>query len=277
VKAVAAALAAAGAGCGDEDGGAVRAPLLAAAAAVGSLPEEAAAALEEVEGAAAAALGGRTGGDTTTTTPEAAAAAAAEELTALLRLFLDHVATWTALGAAAAQWDVLCALATASSHGRHGDMCRPVLVERKEGAPPLLDAKALWNPCAQPGGGTGTYVKNDVRLGGGDAASEAATTSTTTSGVEQAAAAAAATSMLLTGPNMGGKSTLLRGACVAALLAHVGCYVPATAMTLTPVDTIFTRLGAQDRIMAGESTFYVECAEAAHILSNATADSLVVL
>jgi DNA mismatch repair protein MSH6 len=74
-----------------------------------------------------------------------------------------------------------------------------------------------------------------------------------------------------------GKSTLLRGACVAALLAHVGCYVPATAMTLTPVDTIFTRLGAQDRIMAGESTFYVECAEAAHILSNATADSLVVL
>ena len=124
-------MAAAGAGCGDEDGGAVRAPLLAAAAAVGSLPEEAAAALEEVEGAAAAALGGRTGGDTTTTTPEAAAAAAAEELTALLRLFLDHVATWTALGAAAAQWDVLCALATASSHGRHGDMCRPVLVERK--------------------------------------------------------------------------------------------------------------------------------------------------
>jgi DNA mismatch repair protein MSH6 len=55
------------------------------------------------------------------------------------------------------------------------------------------------------------------------------------------------------------------------------CYVPATALTLTPVDTIFTRLGAQDRIMAGESTFYVECAEAAHILSNATADSLVVL
>ena len=119
----------------------------------------------------------------------------------------------------------------------------------------VVVSQALWNPCAQPGGG-GVYVTNNLRLGG-----------------DELTAAAC----LLTGPNMGGKSTLLRGCCVAALLAHVGCYVPAAALSLSPVDTIFTRLGSYDRIMAGESTFFVECAEAAHILSNATADSLVVL
>eukprot|EP00232_Nephroselmis_pyriformis_P023616 CAMPEP_0182873260 /NCGR_PEP_ID=MMETSP0034_2-20130328/12220_1 /TAXON_ID=156128 /ORGANISM="Nephroselmis pyriformis, Strain CCMP717" /LENGTH=138 /DNA_ID=CAMNT_0025005895 /DNA_START=1 /DNA_END=413 /DNA_ORIENTATION=+ len=76
---------------------------------------------------------------------------------------------------------------------------------------------------------------------------------------------------------MGGKSTILRSTCVAVILAHMGCYVPAEEATLTPVDTVFTRLGASDRIMSGESTFLVECAEAASILRHATADSMVVL
>lgn len=65
---------------------------------------------------------------------------------------------------------------------------------------------------------------------------------------------------------MGGKSTLLRATCLAVVLAQVGCYVPASACQLTLVDRIFTRLGAQDRIMAGESTFMVECSETASIL-----------
>ena len=72
--------------------------------------------------------------------------------------------------------------------------------------------------------------------------------------------------LLLTGPNMGGKSTLLRAACLAAVLAQCGCHVPAEQCTLTPADRIFTRLGAQDRIMSGESTFMVECAETSSIL-----------
>ena len=80
--------------------------------------------------------------------------------------------------------------------------------------------------------------------------------------------------MLLTGPNMGGKSTLLRAACVAVVLAQVGAPVPCASLTLSPADVVFTRLGgASDRLDAGESTFLVECAEAASILRGASRDS----
>lgn len=75
-----------------------------------------------------------------------------------------------------------------------------------------------------------------------------------------------ARALLLTGPNMGGKSTLLRATCLAVVLAQMGCCVPASSCRLSVVDRIFTRLGASDRIMAGESTFMVECSETASIL-----------
>lgn len=65
---------------------------------------------------------------------------------------------------------------------------------------------------------------------------------------------------------MGGKSTTLRLACIAVIMAQLGCYVPAEKCVLTPVDRIFTRLGAQDRILAGQSTFFVELEETASIL-----------
>ena len=83
--------------------------------------------------------------------------------------------------------------------------------------------------------------------------------------------------LLVTGPNMGGKSTLLRQACLTALLAHLGCHVPAEACTLSPVDRIFTRVGANDAIMAGLSTFRVELEETASILEHATRHSIVIL
>ncbi|ACO67849.1 predicted protein, partial [Micromonas commoda] len=84
--------------------------------------------------------------------------------------------------------------------------------------------------------------------------------------------------MLLTGPNMGGKSTLLRATCVAVVLAQMGAPVPARSCVLTPADAVFARLGgAGDRIHAGESTFLVECAEASAILRGATRDSIVAL
>jgi DNA mismatch repair protein MSH6 len=76
---------------------------------------------------------------------------------------------------------------------------------------------------------------------------------------------------------MGGKSTYLRQAAVATLLAQVGCFVPAESCSLTPADRIFTRVGASDRILAGQSTFFVELAETSAIVNNATADSLVIL
>ena len=77
---------------------------------------------------------------------------------------------------------------------------------------------------------------------------------------------------------MGGKSTLLRAACVAVVLAQMGAPVPCVSLTLSAADVVFTRLGgAGDRLDAGESTFLVECAEAASILRGATRDSFVVL
>lgn len=83
--------------------------------------------------------------------------------------------------------------------------------------------------------------------------------------------------LLLTGPNMGGKSTLLRQACLIVIMAQIGCKVPADSCVLTPVDRIFTRVGASDKILAGQSTFFVELAETAVILRHATQDSLCIL
>lgn len=76
---------------------------------------------------------------------------------------------------------------------------------------------------------------------------------------------------------MGGKSTLLRQTCVNVVMAQLGCYVPARSCKLTPVDRIFTRVGAHDRILAGQSTFFVELEETASILKHATNHSLVIL
>lgn len=76
--------------------------------------------------------------------------------------------------------------------------------------------------------------------------------------------------LLLSGPNMGGKSTLLRQTCLIVILAQMGCRVPAEECKLTPIDRIFTRVGASDRILSGMSTFFVELAETATILRAAT-------
>ena len=83
--------------------------------------------------------------------------------------------------------------------------------------------------------------------------------------------------LILTGPNMGGKSTYMRQTAVICLLAYCGSYVPAQAATLGPLDRIFTRIGAADDLAGGRSTFMVEMTETAHILHNATDSSLVLL
>jgi DNA mismatch repair protein MSH6 len=101
--------------------------------------------------------------------------------------------------------------------------------------------------------GDGDCIANDLFLGGA-----------------QGAEAFVPKMLLLSGPNMGGKSTLLRQTCLITVLAQIGCWVPADSCALTPVDRIFTRVGASDRILAGQSTFFVELAETAIILSSAT-------
>ena len=83
--------------------------------------------------------------------------------------------------------------------------------------------------------------------------------------------------LMITGPNMGGKSTYMRQAALIVILAHMGCFVPAQAAEIGYVDRIFTRIGASDDIASGRSTFMVEMTETANILHNATSDSLVLM
>ena len=83
--------------------------------------------------------------------------------------------------------------------------------------------------------------------------------------------------LLITGPNMGGKSTYMRQAALIALMAYAGCYVPAEEVVLGPIDQILTRIGAADDLAQGRSTFMVEMIETAAILNNATEHSLVIM
>ena len=197
---------------------------------------------------------------------------AEKETDALLARFLEHAPRWSALATAAAELDALCALAAFGADAA-GPTCRPRFVKKNSAKDaPVFEARALWNPCAvtsaaaagvrtRAGEGLEKAVPNDVSLGGFDRDGRARETA-----------------VLLTGPNMGGKSTLLRAACVAVVLAQMGAPVPCVSLTLSAADVVFTRLGgASDRLDAGESTFLVECAEAASILRGATRDSFVVL
>jgi DNA mismatch repair protein MutS len=83
--------------------------------------------------------------------------------------------------------------------------------------------------------------------------------------------------LIVTGPNMGGKSTYMRQAALIAVLAHMGSFVPARSAVIGPMDRVFTRIGAADDLASGRSTFMVEMTETANILHNATAQSLVLM
>jgi len=83
--------------------------------------------------------------------------------------------------------------------------------------------------------------------------------------------------LIITGPNMGGKSTYMRQTALIVLLAYAGCFIPASKTTLGPVDRIFSRIGASDDLAGGRSTFMVEMQETATILNNASSQSLVLM
>jgi len=83
--------------------------------------------------------------------------------------------------------------------------------------------------------------------------------------------------LIITGPNMGGKSTYMRQVALITIMAHIGCYVPAQRAIVGPFDRIFTRIGASDDLSAGRSTFMVEMSETANILHNASKHSLILM
>ncbi|KAL3849679.1 hypothetical protein ACJIZ3_011561 [Penstemon smallii] len=173
----------------------------------------------------------------------------------LVGRFCEDHTKWRQMVSTVAELDVLISLSISSEY-YEGKTCRPTLSASCANEVPCLSAKSLGHPVLRSDTlGEGTFVTNDVTLGGSGRASF----------------------VLLTGPNMGGKSTLLRQVCLAVILAQIGADVPAESFTLSPVDQIFVRMGAKDQIMAGHSTFLTELLETASMLSSATGNSLVAL
>ena len=185
----------------------------------------------------------------------AEARAVAREL-ALFKQLCDqaakHLAPIASFAETIAQLDALLAFADKAAHR---GWRRPEVVDEHtltihEGRHPVLD-ELLGSD----------FVPNDVELGeraGGD-------------GADRPALA------LLTGPNMAGKSTFIRQVALLTLLAHTGSYIPADRATIGLADRIFTRVGADDALHRGQSTFMVEMTETANILNHATGRSLVIL
>ncbi|XP_067666471.1 DNA mismatch repair protein Msh6-like [Haliotis asinina] len=159
--------------------------------------------------------------------------------------------------------DVIISLAQYSRCG-DGVICRPELVDLGENVEPFLELRNARHPCVARTFSGGDFIPNDTVIGVADEADEDGDYSRSRI-------------VLVTGPNMGGKSTLMRQVGLIAIMAQLGCYVPAEKCRLTPVDRVFTRLGASDRIMAGESTFFVELSETSAILQHASKHSLVLM
>ncbi|KDE02450.1 hypothetical protein MVLG_07000 [Microbotryum lychnidis-dioicae p1A1 Lamole] len=144
-----------------------------------------------------------------------------------------------------------CLLSLSKSSAALGEPAvRPEIVANSDRA--VLEFEELRHPCVL--NASVDFIPNDVALGG-DA--------------EQL--------ILLTGPNMAGKSTLLRMTCAAIIMAQLGCFVPAAKALIAPVDAIYSRMGANDFIFANASTFKVEMDDCNKILTKATPRSLVIL
>ncbi|MCO5583206.1 hypothetical protein L7F22_037114 [Adiantum nelumboides] len=179
-------------------------------------------------------------------------------LQGLLAHFCENYASWLFVVRLIAELDALISLNLASN-SIVGVTCKPTLRTLKspsDSSAPSIFAKGLRHPILEGNlDGGRCFVPNNVQLGG----------------------EVHAPFMLLTGPNMGGKSTLLRQVCLAVILAQVGAHVPADQFYFSPIDRIFVRMGAKDHIMAAQSTFFVELLETSSMLISATRDSLVAL
>jgi DNA mismatch repair protein MutS len=169
------------------------------------------------------------------------------ELFVQLREFVaTDVRRLQATAAALAQLDVLAGLAELA---RARNYCRPKLV-----SDPVIDIRDGRHPVLDAVMTDGSFVPNDAVAASDDGLM-----------------------LLITGPNMAGKSTYIRQVALITLMAHIGSFVPAKAATIGLTDRIFARVGASDELSRGQSTFMVEMTETARILNTATSRSLVIL
>jgi DNA mismatch repair protein MutS len=165
----------------------------------------------------------------------------------VLSLLNEHLRALQAIARALAQVDALSSFALTAAKRSYA---RPQFVDDIR-----LEIEGGRHPVVEAGMETSSdhFIANDARL------------------------SPARRLLLITGPNMGGKSTYMRQVALIALMAHVGSFVPAKAARLGPLDQIFTRIGAADDLAGGRSTFMVEMTESAAILHNATERSLVLM
>ncbi|GAA6018493.1 hypothetical protein JCM11491_006423 [Sporobolomyces phaffii] len=162
--------------------------------------------------------------------------------------FDKDYSTWMTVVRTVAQLD--CLMSLSKSSAALGEPCvRPEIVDSDQA---ILEFEELRHPCILSA--ATDFIPNDVAIGGN-----------------------AQNLMLLTGPNMAGKSTMLRMTCTAVIMAQLGCYVPASKARIAPVDAIYSRMGANDFIFANASTFKVEMDDCNKILTKATPRSLVIL
>jgi DNA mismatch repair protein MutS len=173
---------------------------------------------------------------------------AERELALFQGLVAEVVSAAPELLAAAGRIGLLDALTSFARVARAAKWVRPAISDE-----PLLEITDGRHPVVEATRSREPFIPNDTSLG------------------------PSSRLLILTGPNMGGKSTFLRQNALAVLLAHAGSFVPAASATIGLCDRIFTRVGASDSLSRGESTFFVEMSETALILRQATSRSLVVL
>lgn len=157
-----------------------------------------------------------------------------------------------------ARLDCLLAFSRVAARNRYvrPDVDDSLVIDIRQGRHPVIEQQLAAGE---------SYVPNDVCLSSDEQES----------GSNGASADKPAQIMMITGPNMAGKSALLRQTALITLMAHIGCFVPAESAHIGIVDKIFTRVGASDNISLGESTFMVEMTEASNILNNLSPRSLV--
>lgn len=164
--------------------------------------------------------------------------------------FSTHFGVWKACIDRIAIVDCLTSLAIYGQNQKQ--ICFPEVLPFGDNVSPVIEIENGYHPCMVS---SDDFIPNGIILGGDEKPALA----------------------LLTGPNMGGKSTLMRQVGLLVILAQIGSPIPAVSARLSLIDRIFTRLGAQDDILAGQSTFLVELSETSAILKHATVNSLILL